>query len=102
MNKFLLFGTLVFILIMITFVVDSYAIVDVDVIRGITDGTVYHPTGHGVSDVWSMTNTFRSILFFEIDGDILPDIFVLGVVYPIVGIILYMVIDVVKDMIPFT
>jgi len=104
-NKFMLFGVLTFILIMITFVVEAYAIVDLDVIQGITsadsivNGT---PTVYNSTTIWTFLDTFLNMLFFNIDGNVLPDIFVLGVVWPIVGILFFMVIDVVKDLIPFT
>ena len=104
MNKFMLFGVLIFVLIMITFVVNQYApiIEGLEMANGIDTQVIYQPAGYNVSNVWSMGVTFRKMLLFEISGEVLPSIFVLGVVYPILGILIYMVIDVVKDLIPFT
>ena len=97
MNKYITLGLLVFILVFVTFVVDlstAYTI------SGEANSAVATPTGFEEVDVWSMLQTFLGLLTFQIAE--LPVVINLLVFYPITIIVAYMIIDVLKDLVPFT
>ena len=97
MNKYLLLGVLFFLLLFATYVVD------------LTDGystssdpnqIVDSPEDSERVSVFSMISTFFDILTFKVEG--LPAILNVLFFYPITIIIGAMVIDVLKDLVPFT
>lgn len=97
MNKYLTLGVLMFLLLFATYVVD------------LTDGYSTSSDPNQVVDtpedtdritVFTMIGTFFDILTFKIVG--LPAILNVLFFYPITIIIGYMVIDILKDLVPFT
>ena len=96
MNKYMTLMVLVSLLILITVVANSISIgVSSDITTGIgTEG------GASISGVLGLLSTFWKLLTFQLVG--IPPIFNLLVFMPITFVVLYMIIDVIKDIIPFT
>lgn len=97
MNKYMLLGILVFILVFITYIVD---ISTAYTITGGANSAIDTPTGFTDVDIWSMVQTFFGLLTFQISE--IPAIINLFVFYPITVITAFMIIDVLKDLVPFT
>lgn len=97
MNKYLLFGVLIFLLVLATYMVDV-----TDTYSVSQDINANLPTGEDANIVGlvSMLSTFFKIITFKIEG--FPPILNLIFFYPISAIVLYMTADIIKDIIPFT
>lgn len=99
--KFKIFMSIVLWLLLATYfvgVMESYDAGNFGVSNPV--GSIDEGSGNVLSQIWAMLKTFKGILFFEIDG--LPAVFViLAFQVPTFGL-LYMVIDVIKDLVPFT
>lgn len=87
MNKFLLFGTIIFMLLIITYFVDVTYLYETTTDLG---GTFEKPSSFGLINVWKMAKTFFKILTFQITG--MP--FIINVfIYTLSSIVLYMILD---------
>jgi hypothetical protein len=86
---------LVSLLLLITVVANSVSIgVTTDITTGVgTDGNA------SISSILGLLKTFWKLLTFQLVG--IPVIFNILVFYPITFMVLYMIIDVLKDMISF-
>ena len=97
MNKYLLFGMLVFLLVLATYMVD---VTDTYSVTQNINTTLDVGEDATIVSVFSMLSTFIKILTFQIEG--FPAILNLLFFYPISAIVLYMTADIIKDIIPFT
>ncbi len=96
MNKYAFFMVLVILLILITITAGSVSInATTDITTGVATG------GEAtIGGVLGMLSTFWKLLTFQLVG--IPLLFNLLVFYPISFVVLFMAIDVIKDIIPFT
>ena len=96
MNKYAFFMVLVILLLLITVTASSVSIsASTDITTGLgTGGTAT------VGSVLGMLSTFWKLLTFQLVG--IPTLFNLLLFYPISFAVLYMAIDIIKDIIPFT
>lgn len=97
MNKYLLFGIMLFLLLLITYIVD---VTQVYTISGGLENELIGAESIDEVSVSSMVQTFFGLMFFRIEG--FPAILNILIFYPIAGIFLFMGIDIAKDIIPFT
>ena len=97
MNKYMTLAVIIMILLFATYMVD---VTDVYTTTSTVGTVLSAPENTDVVTIFSMASTFFSILTFQIDG--LPAIINILFFYPLSGAVLYMIIDVVKDLIPFT
>lgn len=96
MNKYVLMGLIFLYLMIITLLADSLLIsTSGDIIGGINAPS----TAGGTSGILDLLGTFWKMISFQID---LPNIVLIIFVYPPVLIVVFMIIDVLKDLIPFT
>ena len=96
MNKYVLFMVMVLFLLFMTFVADSLALTtSVNIGDNI-------PTGadDSIAGVFRLMGTFFKILTFQLNG--IPVVFNIFVFYPLTFGVIYMLIDIIKDLIPFT
>ena len=97
MNKYLTFGFIIMFIVLITYVVDITAVYQVS---GNTDGFNV-PTGEvRTIEAFGLLKTWWQLATFKIDG--LPVILNLIIFYPLNVVALFMGLDIVKDLIPFT
>ena len=97
MNKYTLFGVLLFFLIIVTYIVDvtqTYTVTG-----GITERFA-SADEVSITSVGSMVKTFFNLMFFQVEG--LPVIINLIIFHPIAGVFFFMGLDIIKDLIPFT
>jgi len=96
MNKYMFLMVLVVYLVMMTFVAGSLSMItSTDVI-----GTIGGNTDATALDIFGFLGTFFKILTFQIEG--LPALVTIIGFYPVSLAVLYMIMDIVKDIIPFT
>lgn len=95
LNKYALLGVLVLTMMIITYlsagVIES---AETDVMRPPTSG------GTEAGAVLNMVRAFLRLLSFSVPG--VPNFFIVLVVYPINFVIFYMILDILKDVVPFT
>lgn len=95
-NKYLLLMIMFLFLILITLVADSVLLTtSEDLLNGIVVDE-----GNNTSSIFSMLDTFFKIITFQIPE--VPFILNVLVFYPLSLGIVYMIIDILKDIIPFT
>ena len=96
MNKYSLFMIMILFLLLITFVADSIAITaSVDIVDNIPGDA-----SDNVGSIFRLMGTFFRILTFSLPG--IPIVFNLFVFIPLTFGVIYMLIDIIKDLIPFT
>lgn len=95
LNKYALLGVLVLTMTIITYL--SAGVIET------AEADIIRPPGSGGtsrSEVVTMIRAFLRLLTFSVPG--VPDFFIVLVVYPINFVIFYMIVDIVKDIIPLT
>jgi hypothetical protein len=96
MNKYGFFGLLVLFLLLMTYTASSIeATSTVDLASEI-------PTSSNdtIRGIFKLMGVFFRMLTFQIDG--IPVLFGLFVFLPVTFIVIYMLVDIIKDLIPFT
>ena len=97
MNKYTFFGLLILYLVIVSFLVDASAIYSID--NGLeTSLTV--SSDATITGVIGMVGVFTRLLFFNVVG--VPAWVTMIFIYPVVFVFWFMVVDVLKDLIPFT
>ena len=97
MNKYMLFGLIIFYMIIVTYIVDITQVYTVT--NGITDDLT-GITEFNTVTVGSMIKMFFNLALFKVEG--LPQILNFILFYPASAILVFMGIDIAKDIIPFT
>lgn len=100
MGKYKLFGFLLAFIIIVTLFVDSVMVYDASLaLSASAPDSLNTPEDFGAVNIFSALGTWWDILTFNIEGvpTMLNLIFV-----PINGIALYMGVDIIKDLVPFT
>lgn len=95
MNKYVLFMIMILFLVLMTFIADSLSITaSVDLVDGV-------PTGadDSIGGIFKLMGTFFKLLTFNLPG--IPAAFNF-VFIPLTFGVIYMLIDIIKDLIPFT
>lgn len=96
MNKYSLFMIMILFLLFITVVADSIAVTaSID----ITDN-IPVDAKDSIGSIFRLMGTFFKILTFNLPG--IPVVFNLFVFLPLTFGVIYMLIDIIKDLIPFT
>lgn len=96
MNKYGFFGLLVLFLVIMTYTASSIeATATVDLASDIPTSS-----NDSISGIFKMMGVFFRMLTFQIDG--IPVLFGLFVFLPVTFIVIYMLVDIIKDLIPFT
>lgn len=96
MNKYILFAIIFLYLVVATLIADSLAVQTTTIV---IEGTGTFTETSTLSGILDVISTFWKIVSFQID---LPFIVVLIFFYPATFIVVFMIVDVVKDLIPFT
>jgi len=99
MNKYVTFAFALLFLILVTYIVDVIPDPTITVTGGL-DTELSSPTEFTSGGIGSMLGTFWNLMTFNVEG--LPVIANLILFYPLAGMVLYMGIDIGKDLIPFT
>lgn len=96
MNKYSIFMIMVLFLLFMTFVADSVAAsTTVNIGENLPTGS-----DDSVSGIFRLLGTFFKILTFQLNG--IPAVFNIFVFLPLTFGVVYMLIDIIKDLIPFT
>lgn len=96
MNKYVLFMVMSLFLIFITIVADSISITSTtDLLDNIPSNG-----DDSIGSIFSFMGTFFKILTFQLSG--IPVFFNIFVFIPLTFGVIYMLIDIIKDLIPFT
>jgi len=100
MNKYITFGILVLFILFMTYVVDFASNYEntLDSVNPIEELPGEGSPTSG--SVISLITTFWKIATFQVEG--LPALFTVLIFYPCNLIVLYMIIDILKDLVPFT
>ena len=97
MNKYALFAIILVFFLAATYLVDITSVYSVE--NGISLG--FSPFEEsGISGLTEYVQTYMAIMTFSIDG--LPAILSILIFYPLSGMLAFMIIDIIKDLIPFT
>lgn len=96
MNKYTWIFAIFFILIFATYLADLTTVVA----NAETGTDIIVPTGADSVTIWSMIGTYTRIMGFRLEG--FPAILNLLIFYPLTAVLVYLVAEVVKDIIPFT
>lgn len=96
MSKYALYGVLTLYLIIVTIIVDNTTAYTVT--TGIDEAI--NTGGFSVDTLFTFGKTFIGIIFFEIEG--FPPILWLLMFHPALLVFLFMTLDILKDIIPFT
>jgi len=97
MNKYAFFGLLILYLVIISFLVEASSAY---VISDGLETSVQSADEATTSGVFSMVGIFARLLFFNVVG--FPVWATMIFVYPVVFVFWFMIIDIIKDLIPFT
>ena len=96
MSKYTWIFVIFFVLIFATYLADLTTVTA----SGETGVDIIAPSDASSVTIWSMLSTYIRIMGFRIQG--IPAIVNLLVFYPLSGILLYLIAEIIKDIIPFT
>ena len=95
-NKYILLSVVFLYLIIITIIADSVGIVATS---GIADGIDTGSQNASLGSIFGLLSTFWKMITFQVQ---LPILAIIIFIYPAVIIVIAMLIDIIKDLIPFT
>lgn len=97
MSKYALFGSLVLYLVLVTFLIEASAVYSIE--NGL-ETTVSSTDSASALGVFNMLGVFFRLLIFNVSG--FPVWASMIFIYPVVFVFWFMILDILKDLIPFT
>lgn len=100
MNKYLLFGLILVLLVLCTYTINASEGLssNIDLSDNVT--VINDEEDVSVGGLIGLAGTFIRVITFQADG--IPVFITLLVFYPLTGMLIYMLIDIFKDLVPFT
>ena len=100
MNKYVLFGLILTLMVLCTYVIDASEGLSSNVDLSDNVSVIDDEEDVSIGGLLGLAGTFIRVITFQAEG--IPAFITLLIFYPLTGMLIYMIIDIFKDLVPFT